>query len=561
MQHQLHELERKQLIRRERDSIVLSEPQFAFSHAIVRDVAYEQIPRTLRSEKHRRTAGWLQTLSPERSEDRAGMLAHHYLRALHYSPAGQPRDDSLVESARTALRDAGDRSLSLNAFADAARFFAEALSLWPADAPGRSDLAFRLGSARMHAESAGDELLEEARDAFLREGRPGQAAEAMVLIGELLWMRGEPGAFGHLEDAAALVRDTPATYSKAYVLSSLSRFHMIADENQRSIQVGSEALAMAEELRIDELRAHALDSIGIARTRSGDPQGIGDLEQSIAIAVAGNSLESVRGYANLGNALVENGELERAFEVYQQGRDAARRFGDADRILWFEVERMYEWYWRGGWDDALCLADEIVAQVDAGSPSASEQDARLVRARIRLGRGDQSLALDDSARALELGRHAGYPEMLVPALALHARMVQSAGRADEAAALTGELLSVWPTGCPTSYWLADLAFTLRDLDRSAALEAAAAAAPSTSRWLEAARLIAAGDLGAAAETYARIGSQPDEAMARLGAARALLVAGSRGAAEQELAKAVEAFRRLKATRYIGNAEELSAIHA
>ena len=274
VEHLLHELERKQLVRRERTSIVLSEPQFSFSHAVVRDVAYEQIPRALRSEKHRRTAGWLETLSSERSEDRAGMLAHHYLRALSYAPAGEPRDDSLVEAARYALRDAGDRSLRLNAFAEAARFFEEALGLWPAEAPGRVDVAFRLGSARVHAESAGAELLEEARDAFLEERRPEQAAEAMVLIGELLWMRGDPQAFRHFEEAAALLRDTPTSYSKAYVLSSLSRFHMIAGENQRSIEVGQEALAMADELRIDELRAHALDSIGLARARIGDPKGI-----------------------------------------------------------------------------------------------------------------------------------------------------------------------------------------------------------------------------------------------------------------------------------------------
>ena len=561
VEHLLHELERKQLVRRERTSIVLSEPQFSFSHAVVRDVAYEQIPRALRSEKHRRTAGWLETLSSERSEDRAGMLAHHYLRALRYAPAGEPRDDSLVEAARYALRDAGDRSLRLNAFAEAARFFDEALGLWPADAPGRVDVAFRLGSARVHAESAGAELLEEARDAFLEERRPEQAAEAMVLIGELLWMRGDPQAFRHFEEAAALLRDTPTSYSKAYVLSSLSRFHMIAGENQRSIDVGLEALEMADELRIDELRAHALDSIGLARARIGDPRGVADLEQSIAIAVAGNSLESVRGYANLGNALVEHGDLGRAFELYEQGRDAARRFGDADRILWFEVERMYECYWRGTWDEMLRLADEIVTQVEGGSPSSAEHDARLLRARVRLGRDEQALALEDSTRAVELGRHAGYPEMLVPALSLQARVLESAGRSEEAAALAEELLSVWPQRCPTSYWVADLAFTLRDLGRPALLDGAAAAAPAASRWLEAAGAVSAGELASAAAIYGSIGSVPDEAMARLAAARSALEAGRRKAAEPDLALALGAFHRLGAKRYIRETEALSAIPA
>ena len=110
VEHMLHELERKQLVRRERDSIVLTEPQYAFSHALVRDVAYEQIPRARRSRKHWRTAGWIESLSPERTEDRAEMLAHHYLRALRYlPPASRSARELLVRrrAARSATRATG----------------------------------------------------------------------------------------------------------------------------------------------------------------------------------------------------------------------------------------------------------------------------------------------------------------------------------------------------------------------------------------------------------------------------------------------------------------------
>src|ERR671915_593248 len=53
------------------------------------------------------------------------------------------------------------------------------------------------------------ELLEEARDAFLADGRLEEAAEAMLLIGELLWMRADPDAFALFGDAAALLEDSP----------------------------------------------------------------------------------------------------------------------------------------------------------------------------------------------------------------------------------------------------------------------------------------------------------------------------------------------------------------
>jgi hypothetical protein len=149
--------------------------------------------------------------------------------------------------------------------------------------------------------------------------------------------------------------------------------------------------------------------------------------------------------------------------------------------------------------------------------------------------------------------------MLVPALSLQARVLESAGRREEAAAVAHDLLTVWPQRCPTSYWVADLAFTLRELGRSAVLDEAAAAAPAASRWLEAASAVSAGELATAADVYAGIGSLPDEAMARLAAARAALEAGRRKAAEPDLALALGAFRRLGAKRYVRQAEALSAI--
>ncbi len=556
VENDLNELERKQLVRREPDSIVRSEPQLSFLHVIVRDVAYGQIPRSLRAEKHRRAAEWMESLSPDRTEDRAEMLSHHYSSALEYARATGQEVDALLAPTRIALREVGDRALALNAFGKAARYFADALELWPASEPDRAELVFSLGNARFHAESAGADLLEEARDAFLAAGRLEQAAEAMLLIGELLWMRADPDAFRLFDEAAALLEDSPASPVRAYVLSSRARFLTIGDENEEAIRVGLEALDMADDLGIEDVRAHALDSLGRARVRIGDPGGLADLEASIAIAVSVNSLESVRGYANLGNALVDAGELERAFEVYEEGRNAANRFGDADRIRWFDEERMYEAYWSGRWDEVTRLADGVMDRIEAGSATATEMDALLLRSRIRAGRDECPAALADSERAVALGRRAAYPEMLVPALALHARILEASGRPAEAIVCANELLSLWPDRCPTSYWLADVAFTLHSLGCSGRLLDATERARTASRWLEAAMAVGEGRLQRAAELYDAIGSRPDAALARLHAARLLAEAGRRGQAEAELGRALAEFRKLGASYYIGSGESL-----
>ena len=74
--------------------------EYVFRHLLVRDVAYGQIPRAERAEKHLLTAGWIDQLGSR--EDNAEMLAHHYFQALELTGAagGVP----LRSPTRRALR-------------------------------------------------------------------------------------------------------------------------------------------------------------------------------------------------------------------------------------------------------------------------------------------------------------------------------------------------------------------------------------------------------------------------------------------------------------------------
>src|SRR5690242_8020029 len=60
----LRSLVRKEFIRRERRSSVGGEQEYSFAHALVRDVAYAQIPRGDRAAKHRAAASWIESLPP-----------------------------------------------------------------------------------------------------------------------------------------------------------------------------------------------------------------------------------------------------------------------------------------------------------------------------------------------------------------------------------------------------------------------------------------------------------------------------------------------------------------
>ena len=80
----LHALERKGFVQRARRSSVAGETEYAFRHLLVRDVAYGQIPRASRADKHRQAAEWIELLG--RPEDHAEMLAHHYSERARVRP-------------------------------------------------------------------------------------------------------------------------------------------------------------------------------------------------------------------------------------------------------------------------------------------------------------------------------------------------------------------------------------------------------------------------------------------------------------------------------------------
>ena len=148
--------------------------------------------------------------------------------------------------------------------------------------------------------------------------------------------------------------------------------------------------------------------------------------------------------------------------------------------------------------------------------------------------------------------------MLFPALALSGRVLLLADRSEEAETLATELLRRWGGSGATlpSFWIADLAPVLAALDRGDDLIEAAQTVSAATRWLDAALAYVGGDLRQAAQLYAQIGSLPDQAFARLAAAKMLIAADRRSEAEPELARSLEFYRRVRADAQVREGETL-----
>lgn len=545
-------LDRKEYLRRHRSSAMEGDREYAFQHALVREVAYAQIPRDERAERHQLVAEWIDSLG--RRDDHAEMLAHHYVQALELARAARREPGDLEQIAAKALRGAGDRAFSLATFTTAARFYESALELWPEDDPEHPELVLRYARARRDDPEFDVAALDRAAERLRAAGQVEEAAETHAALGFIWSSRGNrDNCFEHVTRAAALLEDRPPTRAKTYVLASLARWATLADERDDAIRFGEEALRMAEALGLEELQASALTSVATTRMQHGDLGGLEDYERAIEIARAANSPEAYRATVNRAATVWSYGDLTRAEELHNEFRREAERFGLKAHLRGEFAERATLFFALGRWDEAKEIADRSLAESAAGTPTARDQSCYEVRARLKLGRGDVDGALADAASALRAGRAIQDPQSLWPATSLQARVFLHVGRLEEAEALFDELLEAWAEhGLWGNVWFAaiDAAWLSIDFGREHDLLALTEREERLTRWFEAAQALARHDLVGGADILREIPSPSDEAYVRLRAVEDL-------GRNDQLARCLELSRSLGATAYLERANRAS----
>jgi len=148
----LGELERRELITRQTVSAFEGQQQYSFNHVLVRDVAYELLPRARRQERHREVALFLEEVSGEFGEAGAAL-------ARHWRDAGSPAQavDYFVRAAEIAEHGwAKERAASL---------YREALQLVPEeDGDRRRELTRRLALAEVASTHVLDARILDRRD-------------------------------------------------------------------------------------------------------------------------------------------------------------------------------------------------------------------------------------------------------------------------------------------------------------------------------------------------------------------------------------------------------------
>jgi DNA-binding SARP family transcriptional activator/tetratricopeptide (TPR) repeat protein len=178
-------LVRKELIRPAR-ALFAGEHAFRFRHLLIRDAAYDSIPKAARSDLHERHAAWLELEAGDRIVEYEEIIGYHLEQAFRYRSDLGPLDTPARDLARRAaerLGAAGRRAFARSDAPAAVNLISRAAALLPEDDPARVDLVpnVRVVQGMSGNLSWADRILNEA----LETGDARLKAHALVQRGFL----------------------------------------------------------------------------------------------------------------------------------------------------------------------------------------------------------------------------------------------------------------------------------------------------------------------------------------------------------------------------------------
>ncbi len=436
----------REWIRPVRNSSVEGEREYAFWHALTRDVAYGRIPRRAKAEKHQLIAKWIESTAGERATDHAELLAYHFGSALEIAEAAGVADLAMLKAeTRRTLVMAGDRVAVLDP-ARAYMYYGRALEMLGESDPQRPDVLIKAGQSLVDLGRdpidvrTPSDLFSEAVTLAKRAGNNLAAGRGLRLLYLTSWFESGTGAgSSHLDEAIELLEALPPSAELADAYVSRAGYYMLKGEVDGQLHWVEKAIALFEELGNAEPRGFSVR--GIARVNLGDVDGgLEDLENAVRIARETNQSSRIlmSSHVNLGESVWLSRGPAAGKKVYQEGIDVVA--GRGSDVSWARSELMWLNFDLGTWDLVLSEAEGLIDQWE-GHQSQFVPWAQSSMARVHSWRGDLSTAAGLQVEFLDELRRIRDLQLLAPGLAVAARNEFVAGNIEESIQLVDEIFS------------------------------------------------------------------------------------------------------------------------
>ena len=426
------------------DSSMAGMREFAFKHALTRDVVYATLPRPERRELHRRVGEWIQDIAPDRSAETVELAAYHYGQAVAYG-----EDDPAVSGrAYELLLAASEAAYGRGAF-EAARMQVERALELPVD--GSRLAAAELELARLDMiEGLFDSALGrlDTVDGLLAPGDAELRSDALGLRSRVCWLTGRwAEALSSANAAVAALAGLPESRQLARSLARQSQVEMLK-QRPESVEHAREAIAVARRVgdSFAELNA-TINMVTQLATRgvAPDPDEIGSVV--VAAAEAGEYEEGYRAIINLIWSASGYLPVDRIELVVSEGRRRLAEVPAPGSIgPYLEVSV------------AMCLlvpsarwteADTVLPPVDDPAQAASTRLALLaVAGGLAFRRGDARASTQLLGALQPLALASGELQRIIPMAAVVLPWLARAGEREELRSLTNEILALadrqWP---------------------------------------------------------------------------------------------------------------------
>jgi tetratricopeptide (TPR) repeat protein len=361
-------LVRKEILSLQADPRSPERGQYGYLQDLLRQVAYETLPRKDRKLRHLAAAEFLEREWLDGDQDLVEIVASHYLSALELDPAAE--DVAHIRAqARSTLTRAGARSASLAASDSAQRYFEQALALAESDADA-ADLHEQAGRMAMLGERTAEARSHFERAIALHEaaGRPQSVARVVAKLGQLTWnQEGDiERAVIDMERSFDVLAEEERSPELATLAAQLARVLFFSGRRDEAMTFNELALEVAEALELPDVLSHGLNTKSVILTGLGRHEEAHVLlRHALEVALANDLSEAaLRALNNLAGQAEAFNRPSDALSDFRQMSALARRVGDRGSWRRADESIVRVLVDSGEWDQAFALADELSHEDD-----------------------------------------------------------------------------------------------------------------------------------------------------------------------------------------------------
>jgi tetratricopeptide (TPR) repeat protein len=464
-------LVRKELIRPELPTFP-EDDAFRFRHLLIRDAAYESLPKETRAQLHERLADWLDAHVELLEQDE--IVGYHLEQAVRYRRDLDLDADPIAERAGARLSAAGRSALGRGDVHAGARLLQRAAELQPPGAEGRLQALPDLFVALMELgrfEEAGvllDELASSDDERWQAYAAVLGAVHRVFtgtgsFEGELEALAGATSTFERLGDAAGLAQalqakghtewdrgrsaEAIAAYREALPHAEAAGNSALVQELWRRLTTGVVLGPTPVDDAEHEVRA-AMEAAQGVSAEAGAKRALGrilamrgEFDEARRLSREGRDAVADAGYAVLAAAASQQqgavelmaGDLEASVRILREGFEGLDELGERS-FASTNAARIARILCVQGRDDEAARWVAVAREYSPPGDVVTLVDADSAEAVLLAGRGDVERAETLARRAVERAETTDFTELWTGAHEALAAVLATAGKAGEARA-------------------------------------------------------------------------------------------------------------------------------